>query len=160
MITHKLKPYNVDEFGVRNYRSTYVLILTLLTLYLVMAGFAVLVLHYESFDPNANIKTFEDAYWALQVSSSTIGYGDFYPVTTGGRAATMVMFYIGVGMMSFIGAQFINRFFGFSNTNVKNRELRKQNKEILDHNKQLERKIDALVTKIELVIDNKTTEEK
>jgi voltage-gated potassium channel len=55
--------------------------------------------------------------------------------------------------MSFIGAQFINRFFGFSNTNVKNRELRRQNKEILDHNKQLEIKIDLLVSKIEEVID-------
>ena len=64
----------------------------------------------------------------------------------------MCMFYVGVGLMSFIGAQFINRFFGFSNTNVKNRELRKQNKEILDHNKLLEIKIDLLVSKVEEVI--------
>lgn len=152
MISHKLKPYNVDEFGVKNYRSFYILIMTLFTLYVVMAGFAVIVLYFESFDSSANIKTFTDSFWALQVSSSTIGYGDFYPVTTGGRVMTIIMFYIGVGMMSFIGAQFINRIFGFSNTNVKNRELRKQNKEILDHNKQLEKKIDLLVCKIEEVI--------
>ena len=152
MISHRLRPFTVDEFGVKNYRSIYILIMTLFTLYLVMAGFAVVVLYFESFDPTANIKTFADAYWALQVSSSTIGYGDYYPVTTGGRVVTIIMFYIGVGMMSFIGAQFINRFFGFSNTNVKNRELRKQNKEILDHNKHLEKKIDHLVNKIEEVI--------
>jgi voltage-gated potassium channel len=118
-----------------------------------MAGAAQLLLHFELPEPTANIKTYTDAFWALQMSSSTIGFGDYYPVTTAGRIVVMVMFYIGVGLMSFIGAQFINRFFGFSNTNVKNRELRRQNKEILDHNKLLEKKIDLLVDKIEEVIN-------
>ncbi|NQZ86399.1 MAG: two pore domain potassium channel family protein [Colwellia sp.] len=152
IIDHTLKPYTIDEFGIKNYKSRYILILTILTLYLIMAATAQLLLHFESADPAANIKTYSDAFWALQMSSSTIGFGDFYPVTTAGRVVVMCMFYIGVGLMSFIGAQFINRFFGFSNTNVKNRELRRQNKEILDHNKQLEIKIDLLVSKIEEVI--------
>ena len=152
IIDHTLKPYTIDEFGIKNYKSRYILILTILTLYLIMAATAQLLLHFESADPAANIKTYSDAFWALQMSSSTIGFGDFYPVTTAGRVVVMCMFYIGVGLMCFIGAQFINRFFGFSNTNVKNRELRRQNKEILDHNKQLEIKIDLLVSKIEEVI--------
>ena len=152
IIDHKLKPYTIDEFGIKNYKSRYILILTVLTLYLIMAATAQLLLHVESSDPTANIKTYANAFWALQMSSSTIGFGDYYPVTTAGRVVVMCMFYIGVGLMSFIGAQFINRFFGFSNTNVKNRELRKQNKEILDHNKLLEVKIDLLVSKVEEVI--------
>ena len=121
-----------------------------------MAATAQLLLHVESSDPTANIKTYANAFWALQMSSSTIGFGDYYPVTTAGRVVVMCMFYIGVGLMSFIGAQFINRFFGFSNTNVKNRELRKQNKEILEHNKLLEIKIDLLVSKVEEVIHKST----
>jgi voltage-gated potassium channel len=152
IIDHKIKPYTIDEFGIKNYKSRYILILTILTLYLIMAATAQLLLHFESTAPTANIKTYTDAFWALQMSSSTIGFGDYYPVTTAGRVVVMCMFYIGVGLMSFIGAQFINRFFGFSNTNVKNRELRRQNKEILDHNKQLEIKIDLLVSKMEEVI--------
>ncbi|MFT6900046.1 MAG: voltage-gated potassium channel [Colwellia sp.] len=152
MITHRLKHYTIDEFGIKNYKSRYILILTIFTLYLIMAGAAQLLLYFELPAPTANIKTYNDAFWALQMSSSTIGFGDYYPVTTPGRVVVMCMFYIGVGLMSFIGAQFINRFFGFSNTNVKNRELRRQNKEILDHNKQLEIKIDLLVSKIEDVI--------
>jgi voltage-gated potassium channel len=55
------------------------------------------------------------------------------------------MFYIGVGLVGFIGAQLVNKFVGFSDTNVKNRELRKQNAAILEHNKQLEVKIDQLI---------------
>jgi voltage-gated potassium channel len=152
IIDHKLKPYTIDEFGIKNYKSRYILILTVFTLYLIMAATAQLLLHVESSDPAANIKTYANAFWALQMSSSTIGFGDYYPVTTAGRVVVMCMFYVGVGLMSFIGAQFINRFFGFSNTNVKNRELRKQNKEILDHNKLLEVKIDLLVSKVEEVI--------
>ena len=156
IIDHKLKPYTIDEFGIKNYKSRYILILTVLTLYLIMAATAQLLLHVESSDPTANIKTYANAFWALQMSSSTIGFGDYYPVTTAGRVVVMCMFYIGVGLMSFIGAQFINRFFGFSNTNVKNRELRKQNKEILEHNKFLEIKIDLLVSKVEEVIHKST----
>jgi len=152
IISHKLKPYTIDEFGIKNYKSRYILLLTILTLYLIMAAAAQLLLHYELLDPTANIKTYDNAFWALQMSSSTIGFGDYYPVTTAGRVVVMCMFYIGVGLMSFIGAQFINRFFGFSNTNVKNRELRKQNKEILSHTKYLEQKIDLLVDKVEDVI--------
>jgi len=157
IISHKLKPYTIDEFGIKNYKSRYILLLTILTLYLIMAAAAQLLLHYELSDPTANIKTYDDAFWVLQMSSSTIGFGDYYPVTTAGRVVVMCMFYIGVGLMSFIGAQFINRFFGFSNTNVKNRELRKQNKEILAHTKYLEQKIDLLVDKVEDVIKNNET---
>ena len=156
IIDHKLKPYTIDEFGIKNYKSRYILILTVLTLYLIMAATAQLLLHVESSDPTANIKTYANAFWALQMSSSTIGFGDYYPVTTAGRVVVMCMFYIGVGLMSFIGAQFINRFLGFSNTNVKNRELRKQNKEILEHNKLLEIKIDLLVSKVEEDIHKST----
>jgi len=156
MIRHSLTPYTIDEFGIKNYKSRYILLLTVVTLYLIMAGAAQLLLSFELSDPNANITTYNNAFWALQMSSSTIGFGDYYPVTTAGRVIVMSMFYIGVGLMSFIGAQFINRFFGFSNTNVKNRELRKQNKEILEHNKQLEKKIDTLVSKVEEIIKNPT----
>jgi len=91
----------------------------------------------------------------LQMSASTIGFGDFYPVTIIGRIIVAAMFYIGVGMVSYVGAQFVNKFVSFSDTNVKNRELRRQNKEILKNNKQLEQKVDLLLTKVEEVINKK-----
>ena len=89
------------------------------------------------------------------MSASTIGFGDFYPVTLTGRIIVATMFYIGVGMVGFVGAQFVNKFVGFSDTNVKNRELRRQNKEIMEHNKVLEQKLDMLVEKLEKVTKTK-----
>ena len=114
-----------------------------------MALAALGLLYVESTALNSNIKYYRDAFWALQMSASTIGFGDHYPVTDIGRGIIMLMFYVGVGMMGFIGAQFINQFFGFSNTNVKNRELRQQNSEILAKNITLEKKLDLLIERMD-----------
>lgn len=148
----KLKVYTVDDYGVKNYNSFYLLLVTLLALYVIIGIFSFVLVDMESASPNANITSYKDAFWTLQMSASTIGFGDFYPVTFGGRIIVSGMFYIGVGMVGFIGAQFVNKFVGFSDTNVKNRELRLQNKEILEHNKQLEKKVDDLVSKIESLV--------
>ncbi|WP_281556293.1 potassium channel family protein [Thalassomonas sp. RHCl1] len=148
----KLTPYSVDEFGVKNYHSGYLLLITLVALYVIIAALSFLLLQFEASAPDSNIMTYKDAFWTLQMSASTIGFGDHFPVTLGGRIVVGAMFYIGVGMVGFIGAQFIDRFVGFSDTNVKNRELRKQNTEILEHNQQLEKKIDLLADKIELLV--------
>ena len=91
------------------------------------------------------------------LSASTIGFGDFYPVTLGGRIIVALIFYIGVGMVGFVGAQFVKKFVGFSDTNVKNRELRKQNEEILNRNKQLEEKIDKLISDVENLVAEKSS---
>ncbi len=147
-----LKTYTIDEFGVRNYNSFYLLLITIAVLYGIIAILSFPLYHYELAD-NGNIKSYRDAFWTLQMSASTIGFGDFYPVTMQGRIIVATMFYIGVGMVGFVGAQFVNKFVGFSDTNVKNRELRKQNKEIFEHNLQLERKLDLLVEKMELLLE-------
>lgn len=83
------------------------------------------------------------------MSASTIGFGDFYPVTLGGRMVVAGMFYIGVGIVGFIGALIAERVLGFADTNVKNRELRHQNAEILAHNIELEKKLDKMLERLE-----------
>ncbi len=156
-MNESLKTYTVDEFGVRNYNSFYLLLITIAVLYGIIALLSFPLYQYELSAENSNITSYRDAFWTLQMSASTIGFGDFYPVTLEGRIIVAGMFYIGVGMVGFVGAQFVNKFVGFSDTNVKNRELRKQNKEILNHNKQLEVKIDNLIEKIETLIKKETT---
>ena len=83
------------------------------------------------------------------MSASTIGFGDHFPVSLGGRTVVAMMFYVGVGIVGFIGAQIADRVLGFADTNVKNRELRKQNAEILAHNKVLEKKLDSLISSLD-----------
>jgi len=150
----KIKSYSVDEFGIKNYNTFYLLIITLIVLYSIIALLALPLVHFELMAKNANITTYKDAFWALQMSASTIGFGDFYPVTQEGRMIIALMFYIGVGMVGFIGAQFVNKFVGFSDTNIKNRELRYQNAQILKNNERLEKKVEHLLKHFEILIED------
>ncbi|MDP6967573.1 MAG: potassium channel family protein [Gammaproteobacteria bacterium] len=141
--------YKIDEYGVRNYHTHTMALLSIGFLYTVIAVLAAALLAFEQVDPGANISNYADAFWALQMSASTIGFGDFYPVTFGGRMVVALMFYIGVGIVGFIGALIAERVLGFADTNVKNRELRRQNADILEHNIQLEKKLDKMLARLD-----------
>jgi len=145
----KIKSHSVDSYGIKNYNTGFLLIIALLVLYITIAILSFGLVHYEATALNSNITSYKDAFWTLQMSASTIGFGDFYPVTLEGRLIVAAMFYLGVGLVGFIGAQFIDRFVGFSDTNVKNRELRQQNKEILAQNELLDKKLEHLLEKVD-----------
>jgi len=144
-----------DEFGIVNYHNGFLFIASFSLLYLIIALLALPLLWFEQAAANqsANILSYADAFWTLQMSASTIGFGDFYPVTLGGRTIVALVFYFGVALVGFIGALLASSFFGFAETSVKNRELRKQNQDILNHNLLLERKIDRLIGQLEQKMD-------
>ena len=144
----QLKSHSVDQYGIKNYSTSFLLLISLIILYSCIGVLSYVLLHFEDMAPNSNIHTLKDAFWTLQMSASTIGFGDFYPVTIGGRMTVALMFYLGVGMVGFIGAQFINHFTSFSDTNVKNRELRQQNKDIIAQGKVVEDKIEQLLQQL------------
>jgi len=146
---------STDEFGIKNYTKSFLTFLAVASLYGTITLFSFLLLGFEADSPSANILTYRDAFWTLQMSASTIGFGDHYPVSTGGRIIVALMFYIGVGLVGFIGALVADRIVGFANTNIKNRLLKKQNEELLLHNQQLEKKIDMLISKVEILLTEK-----
>nr|WP_017568942.1 potassium channel family protein [Nocardiopsis halotolerans] len=67
---------------------------------LVMASLSVLRVEQEA--PGANITTLPDALWWSLVTVSTVGYGDFYPVTGAGRLIAVGLFVMGVGLLGVI----------------------------------------------------------
>ena len=144
----RIKSHHIDQYGVKNYNTGFLLLIALIVLYITIGILSFALLHYESIAPDTNITSYKDAFWTLQMSASTIGFGDFYPVTLQGRLIVAAMFYLGVGLVGFIGAQFIDRFVGFSDTNIKNRELREQNKEIMQQNKVLDEKLTKLLIEV------------
>ena len=147
--------YKTDKYGIRNYSLLALGAAGVCFLYSVIALLALALQHFEGVALNSNINSYVDAFWTLQMSASTIGFGDHFPVTIGGRMVVALMFYVGVGLVGFIGALIAERILGFADTNIKNRELRQQNSDILMHNKELEKKIDLLIERVEQVVDQR-----
>lgn len=102
------------------------------------------VLHYESQDPGATIKTADDVMWWAVVTTSTVGYGDFYPVTGPGRLLAAVVMVLGIGLFATLAGAIASRMTSMTKiTQPKSFEerihkLQQQNHELL---KKLESKL-------------------
>lgn len=53
---------------------------------------------------NENINTFDDAFWYLMVTITTVGYGDIYPASDAGRIIAVIIMFTGIGFVSFLTA--------------------------------------------------------
>jgi len=87
----------VDDI-VRN-RGQYALFISLLLVFIVLTTGTVLVLQFESRSPDANIVTGGDALWWAFVTITTVGYGDYYPVTMLGRITGVGVMAAGIGLI-------------------------------------------------------------
>lgn len=77
-----------------------VVIYTAASAVLLVYAASLAVLDAERSDPSAHIKNFGDAVWWSITTITTVGYGDFYPVTTNGRLVAVLLM---IGGMSLIG---------------------------------------------------------
>jgi voltage-gated potassium channel len=79
----------------------------------VVFGAAFLVWRIEYDAPGATITTFRTAIWWAVVTTTTVGYGDYTPVTPGGRGIAMLLMIVGIGLIGTISATiasfFVNR---------------------------------------------------
>ncbi len=73
-------------------------LLMALLVVVVLPTATVAVLGFESTAPEANIQSGSDALWWSIVTMSTVGYGDFYPSTAGGRLAALTLMTVGIGI--------------------------------------------------------------
>jgi voltage-gated potassium channel len=84
---------------VLEHRSQYAGFITVLAAGLVLVVSSILVLTFESLSPKANITTGGDALWWAVVTITTVGYGDYYPVTAAGRITAFFVMFAGVGII-------------------------------------------------------------
>lgn len=68
---------------------------------LLMLYFAAVGIYYFEHEaqPEAFASIFDSLWWAV-VTLTTVGYGDVYPVTVGGRIFTFIILLIGLGIVS------------------------------------------------------------
>jgi voltage-gated potassium channel len=64
-------------------------------------------------DVNPDVNNFFDAIWWAVVTSTTVGYGDIFPVTWEGRVIGMLLMFFGIGLVGtvagFVGSYFLER---------------------------------------------------
>lgn len=62
------------------------------------------VYYFERARVDSNIRSLWDGVWWAIVTMGTVGYGDKYPITTGGRIVGLILIFAGVGLMSLFTA--------------------------------------------------------
>ncbi len=82
---------------------------------LLLVGFAASSVLVCEREPDANIKTAEDAVWWSVATITTVGYGDRYPVTTEGRVIGMILMVAGVSMFGCLSGLAASYFLGSRN---------------------------------------------
>jgi voltage-gated potassium channel len=63
-----------------------------------------LVLLFEENAKGSNIHSYPDALWWAIVTVTTVGYGDRFPVTGGGRAVAVILMLVGIGLIGVLTA--------------------------------------------------------
>jgi voltage-gated potassium channel len=63
-----------------------------------------LVLLFDENAKGSNIHSYPDALWWAIVTVTTVGYGDRFPVTDGGRAVAVVLMLVGIGLIGILTA--------------------------------------------------------
>jgi voltage-gated potassium channel len=70
-----------------------------ITTSIVIVFSASLGFHYFEMDINQNVHGFWDSFWWAMTTVTTVGYGDIYPVTTGGRIIAIFLMLTGIGTL-------------------------------------------------------------
>jgi voltage-gated potassium channel len=63
-----------------------------------------LVLLFEENAKGSNIHNYADALWWAIVTVTTVGYGDRFPVTGGGRTVAVILMLVGIGLIGVLTA--------------------------------------------------------
>lgn len=112
MITH------IDDHGVKEFKAWFILAVTLVAILLTVTGGGYLMYITEGSAGNANVTTWKDGIWVVTMIMTTIGFGDYYPVTDLGRVIGWVVFIFGaLEIGSLISLFTVDR-------SIKNKELR------------------------------------
>ena len=97
-------------------RSHYTALVTVLLTIVVLTTASVLVLQFESSVSGSNIKTGWEALWYSMVTLTTVGYGDYYPVTTEGRITGMFIMVTGIGIIGALASILVSLLLGSTST--------------------------------------------
>ena len=128
------------------------LLFTLVVALILVFTLSWLVLIAEQNSSNANIKTYHDAVWWAFVTITTVGYGDYYPVTGPGQLMAIILMFFGLGIIGVLSSYLATTFISLQsrrkakveggNENDKDNETDEENDE--DETSNLEAELAAM----------------
>ena len=114
------------------------LLFTLVIALMLIFTVAFLVLIAEQRNPNANITTYTNAVWWGFVTITTVGYGDYYPVTGLGRFFALILMFSGLGIIGVLSSYLASVFVSLQRRREKKKGLGNGNGENKDENEENE----------------------
>ncbi|MDN6035429.1 MAG: potassium channel family protein [Lactococcus lactis] len=89
-----------------------------------VANIAVAIIMTDSFVFSLFEKiSFGDAVWWAIVTTTTVGYGDFYPKTIVGKFAAAILMFLGIGLIGYLTSTITNYFTNDMEQKEKSQEL-------------------------------------
>jgi voltage-gated potassium channel len=115
--------------GVWEHRAENALLAATIAAIILVTGASILVLLFET-NPDSNIKTAEDAVWWAMTTITTVGYGDRFPITDGGRIIATFLMAAGVGLFGTFSAFLASWFLGEKSEDRTRKEIVAMREEI------------------------------
>lgn len=81
-----------------------------ITLIFIIISGAVMFYFFE-YGVNPSVNSVDDALWYILITITTVGYGDIYPHTVGGRFATLIIIIAGLAFVSYAAFKITGLFF-------------------------------------------------
>jgi voltage-gated potassium channel len=96
------------------------------------------VLIAEQNYPGANIKTYHEAVWWAFVTITTVGYGDYYPVTGPGQLMAIILMFSGLGIIGVLSSYLATTFLTFQSRRKAKREGENEHNKDNNHDEEPE----------------------
>ncbi|HYX50991.1 MAG TPA: potassium channel family protein, partial [Ktedonobacteraceae bacterium] len=85
-------------------------------------------------NPDANITSYSNAVWWGFVTITTVGYGDYYPVTGLGRFFALILMFSGLGIIGVLSSYLASFFVSLQRRREANKDTGNGNGENKDEN--------------------------
>ncbi|WP_028021899.1 ion transporter [Enterovibrio calviensis] len=105
-LVRAIKSISMISHAITENKASSSLHFLIVTSLMMMVFGSIYVLYLERGIPGANIQTAADAFWWTFITITTVGYGDFYPVTFEGRIVAIILITMGVGLFGSFTAVF------------------------------------------------------
>lgn len=89
-------------------RNTFISILRIFGFIILFFVILALITYFEKGDESSSITSLFDAFWYAVVTLTTVGYGDFYPVTIGGKVVGLILILFSLGLLGYVISSLTN----------------------------------------------------